>query len=210
MKMTKLKGLTVATLALAVGGIAWGHSMAAHQESSDDSTTDPADDSSSMMSGGMMSGEGHGMMGGQGGMMGSGGMMDGNGHMQQMMQMWGMTPEMMQRGHMMTHAALTRDDPSAILGLKEQLGLTDDQVAKLEALQKKTNEDARATLTDEQRAQLENLPAGPGSMAQMYGQMMAHMQQMYGESGEATETCPMMQMMMGNMMGGGQHQEHHD
>ena len=129
------------------------------------------------------------------------GMMYGNGHWQTMMQRWGLTPQMLQRGHMMMNATLTRNDPAAILGLQKQLALTDDQVAKLQALRTKSDAEARALLTADQRTQLQNLPAGPESMAQMYGQMTAHMQQMHGtQSGTtdgATTPCPVFQMMAG-------------
>ena len=129
--------------------------------------------------------------------------------MQNMMRMWGMNQGMMNRGYMMMHAPLLNDDPAAILGLQSELSLTPEQVSKLQTIQKKAGEDARTVLTDNQQEKLSALPTGPGSMAQMYGQMIAHRQQMrnqYGkQSGKKAGTpWPMIQQMMGNGMMDGQ------
>ena len=136
-------------------------------------------------------------------------MMDGQGTgknggmMQKMMQMSEMNPQMMKQGRMMMHTAISPTDPAAIIGQKEQFNLTDDQVAKLQAIAKNARNDARSILDEAQRTQLDALPAGPGSMAQMHKQMMVHMQQMQGQS--AMPSCPMMTMMMRDTDGTEEH-----
>lgn len=189
------RGLVTTGLALATGSwLAWAHSDATTSSGSSQATETAPAHSTGMM-GGMEMMEG-GMMGthmtanGQG-MMGTTNMMG-----------WGaMTPRMQQRGHMMMHATLTRNDPAAVLGLEYQLELTDDQIAKLEQLQTETGDKVRALLTDAQRAQLDSLPEGPASMAQMYNQMTTHMRRMHGgKSTNANTTatpCQMMGMMAG-------------
>lgn len=122
------------------------------------------------------------------------------GGMQQMMQMCGMTPEMMQQGRMIMHAELSRDDPAALLGMKEQLKLSDDQSKRLQAIEQRARAEAKAVLDQSQQSQVSKLPDGASSMAQMHRQMMAQMQQMSGKSGAPTgqseAPCAMMQMMM--------------
>lgn len=151
----------------------------------------------------------HGMMAGNGMMsihQGSG-MMTGNAGM---MQAWGMTPQMLTQGRMMMHARVSRNDPGALLGLADQLNLTDEQRAKIEAIDSKAQSDALAILNADQKKRVSELPDSSGSMATMFAMMQAHHQQMHGsnvagDNAGNTTPCPMMQMMATMpMMGGSQ------
>ena len=53
--------------------------------------------------------------------------------------------------------------PNALLSMKFKLGLSEDQVAKLEALIKKVQEEALALLTAEQKKALESMPGAAAS-----------------------------------------------
>lgn len=113
---------------------------------------------------------------------------------------WGMTPEMREQGHMMMTATIDKDDPGAILGLREELGLTDDQVALLVTLQTSTQTQAKGILTDAQRQKLDAIPSHPESMAAMFSRMQSHMQgSETADASTSSNPCPMMQMMMGPM-----------
>lgn len=174
------------SLALTLVVVAGIGSLALAQSGS--MTQSPGKDSGSM----------HGMMSGSGSMQGM--MGGGMGNMDDMMRMCGMTPEMVEQGRLLMHAELNRDDPAALLGLKDRLNLTAAQVKQLNAIQDRARNDARAILNAKQQGQLATLPATPGSMASMHRQMMTHMQQMSGKSGAPTGNsdapCMMMQMMM--------------
>ena len=171
--------------------------VAGQTQSSDESSMSPQASQGMIAGGGMM------------GMHNGSGMMSGNAAtMQGMMQAWGMTPQMLSQGRMMSHAQLNRNDPGAILGLADQLNLTDDQKTKLEAIDAKAQSDALAVLNADQKQRVSELPDSSGSMAAMFAMMQAHHQQMHGSTannGNAANTpCPMMQMMSAMpMMGGG-------
>ena len=49
--------------------------------------------------------------------------------------------------------------PNALLALKDKLGLSEDQVAKLDAIFKKAKDEALGVLTSEQKSTLDALPA---------------------------------------------------
>lgn len=191
MKMTILKGLTTAGVALALGGwFAWAQSSSEHQHGTNTST-DTTDEGGTGMVGhpGMMTGQGHGMMEGM-----------------------NMPEGMIERCRMMVQTAISRDDPAVLLGAKKKLDLTDDQVTKLEAVAARAREDARAVLTEPQRTELEKLPAGHESMVAMMTRMHEHMHGAAQGAGKTTgmSKCPMMQMMIGQSTAAtGEHSEHH-
>ena len=197
MKAKTLRTLTVIGMLTVAGSwVAWAGTS--HVQTSTD------EDETSTESTGMM--DGHGMMRRQG--------MNRHSMTQGMMERWGVTPEMQARGHMMMGATLSRDDPGAILGLRDELGLTDAQVSQLEALRSATVDKAQGLLTEDQRTQLKQIPEKSGSMAEMYRRMQGHMQQMNGsetvDQSTTSTPCPMMQMMMGHMMNGSDsHSGHH-
>ena len=85
-----------------------------------------------------------------------------------------MSGPMMMRCRMMMGAELTPADPSAILALGEELGLSKEQVTKLKGIVARARSEAEAVLTAEQRKKLAQVPAAPASMMQKCRQMMKH------------------------------------
>lgn len=127
--------------------------------------------------------------------------MTGGPRMQQMMQMWGLTPEMLRQGRLMMHAKISRNDPAALLGLGHELNLTSAQRSKLQSIEREMQSAALAVLTSAQQTTLDRYPVEAGSMAQLHAQMMAHMRQKKAEgagapTGRATSPCAMMDLMM--------------
>ncbi len=100
----------------------------------------------------------------------------------------GMGGPMMMRCPMMMGAALLPTDPAAILALRSELGLTQEQVGKLQGIVEQARAEAWTMLTEEQKRKLAETPAGPTSMMQMCQQMM---KQMSGGTG-GPMMCPMM------------------
>lgn len=98
---------------------------------------------------------------------------------------------------------LAPEDPSALLALREDLSLTEEQAQQLEDLVEQTRQAAADILTDGQREQLEALPDQPRTMMEMHRQMMQSMKEQSGPNcamcgGAAsadTMQCPMMGMM---------------
>jgi hypothetical protein len=83
--------------------------------------------------------------------------------------------DMMARHQMLMTAQLGKDDPAAMLSIRDRLKLTDGQVTKLESLAHETGQKAQALLTDEQREALATVPDEPKSMMAMCNQMMSMM-----------------------------------
>ena len=92
-----------------------------------------------------------------------------------MMPMMRISGPMMMRCRMMMAAQTDPNDPAAILALKDELGLTAEQVAKLDTLAQQAREGAQAVLTEEQRAKLKELAGTPKTMMEMHRQMMERM-----------------------------------
>ncbi|MEZ5275545.1 MAG: hypothetical protein R3F07_04095 [Opitutaceae bacterium] len=197
MKAVKFSATTV--LALMVGTTAWAQTNTGHDHESGDSMTKTSADSSSMMK----SNDG----------MGGSSAMAQSDKMKNMMQMTGMSPAMMKEARMMMRADLSTNEPSMLLGSKDELGLTDKQVNDLKKLQKSMGKKARAILTEDQQKNLAELPSDNTSMMQMHSQMMAHMQKMQKRKGQGADggmdmSCPMMEMMMGDPDGSGAQNAH--
>ena len=57
------------------------------------------------------------------------------------------------------------DSPTSIIALQNQLGLSGDQIKQLTAIQEKSNTDAKAVLTDEQRTKLGTVTKGWKTMS---------------------------------------------
>ncbi len=113
--------------------------------------------------------------------------------MQHMMEGMANTPMMAQCMNM-CRTVISHDSPSSLVALNEQLGLTEEQVKKLIAIEEQARNQAKVVLTDEQRAKFEELTKDwkPQSMMQGMQNMMPQMQKLMG--GEMP-SCPMMQMM---------------
>lgn len=80
-------------------------------------------------------------------------------------------------------APIFLDSPAAILGQKEALGLSNEQVTKLLVIEKEARQKAKAVLTPEQTKKLGDVPDTPMAMVEMCQQMSSKM-------------MPMMQKMM--------------
>ncbi|CAN5748986.1 hypothetical protein BH09VER1_BH09VER1_11830 [soil metagenome] len=96
------------------------------------------------------------------------------GQCRDMMKKMGMSDAMITRCQMMGTAQVSAYDPAAVLALRNDLKLTDDQVKQLEAISAATQEQVKAKLTEEQLAALKPIAATPASMMQM-GQSMHSM-----------------------------------
>lgn len=112
-----------------------------------------------------------------------------------------MNGSMMARCRMMSQAEISPSDPAAILGQRERLNLSEDQVAELERIARSAREQARKVLKQGQIEELDTLPNKTESMVQMHQRMMKQMNA--GESSQwmnekSDDTCPMHNMMHGS------------
>ena len=67
-----------------------------------------------------------------------------------------------------THMGQTQfypESPMSIVAFQNQLGLSADQIKQLTAIQEKSNTDAKAVLTDEQRTKLDTVTKGWRAMS---------------------------------------------
>ena len=128
---------------------ALGQGHAQHQGDAGQKTDQPS--RPGMMKGGMMGGMKHGMMGG--------------------MEAMKMSEPMKLRCRMMMSMEVTSHDPAALLALKEQLKLTEEQTNRLQAIVAQARQQADQVLTEEQRSQLRPLEKTPKTMMEM----MEHM-----------------------------------
>ena len=106
----------------------------------------------------------------------------------EMMKKMGMSDAMIARCQIMGTAQVSAYDPVAVLALRDELKLTDDQVKELEAIATSTQEQVKAKLTAEQLSALEPIAATPSSMMQMCQSMHS----MTGKDMMGMTTCPMM------------------
>ena len=100
----------------------------------------------------------------------------GDADMKAMMQKMGMSPEEMKRCRMMMTMKDNAADPNAILALRKDLQLSNDQVELLQDIAAQARAKALLVLEDAQRAQVKNLPKEPATMKAMHNKMMAKMQ----------------------------------
>jgi hypothetical protein len=103
----------------------------------------------------------------------------------EMMKKMGMSDAMITRCQIMGTAQISAYDPAAVLALRSELKLTDDQVKELEAIVATAQEQVKAKLTPEQLASLQPIDATPSSMMQMC-------QSMPGKNMKGMMMCPMM------------------
>ena len=87
----------------------------------------------------------------------------------EMAQRMEMSGPAMLRCQIMMRLEVTPDDPAAILALKDELGLTDEQVGQLDTILAEAREKANAVLTPEQQEKLEGLDDTPSTMMEMHG-----------------------------------------
>jgi len=119
----------------------------------------------------------------------------------EMMEKAGVPEQMMHHIRIMMHSRMFLDDPGAIYGQAEILGLTEQQTKQLTDIQEQARKRALLVLTAEQREKMGRIPAQPLTMAgmcqQMCEKMMPMMQKMMGDKGTAGSMmmCPMMQWM---------------
>ena len=106
----------------------------------------------------------------------------------EMMKKMGMSDAMMTRCQIMGNAQISAYDPVAVLALRSELKLTDDQVKALEAIASTTQDQVKSKLTAEQLASLEPIAATPSSMVQMCQSMHS----MTGKDMMGMMMCPMM------------------
>ena len=106
----------------------------------------------------------------------------------EMMKKMGMSDAMMTRCQIMGNAQISAYDPAAVLALRSELKLTDDQVKALEAIASTTQDQVKSKLTAEQLASLEPIAATPSSMVQMCHSMHT----MSGKNMMGMMMCPMM------------------
>jgi len=106
------------------------------------------------------------------------------------MKKMGMSDAMAMRHKMLTSSAIASDDPVAVLAVKDDLKLTDEQITKIAAISLKARQDVKAALTDDQKKTLETLAGTPATMKDMCKGMCAKM----GMAG-AGMSCPMMGKM---------------
>ena len=83
----------------------------------------------------------------------------------------GMSDPMQMRRKMLMGMQVSTDDPSAILALKSDLNLTQDQVDKIQKIQDNARKCTRDILNDSQKQQLSSLEGTPQSMVSMCRQM---------------------------------------
>ena len=85
----------------------------------------------------------------------------------EMMKKMGMSDAMITRCQIMGSAQISAYDPAAVLAIRDELKLTDEQVKELETIAATTQEQVKAKLTAEQLASVQPIAATPNSMMQM-------------------------------------------
>ena len=95
---------------------------------------------------------------------------------------------------MMMKMEVTSQDPAALLALKDQLKLTEEQVKQLEAIVTQSRLQAGQLLTDQQKTQLEPLEKLPTTMVEMHRKMIEKMGP--ARNGMKRQfVCPMMEQL---------------
>ncbi len=69
------------------------------------------------------------------------------------------------------------DSPEGLVGLKEQLKLTDDQVKQLQTIEKDAQQKATGVLTAEQKTKLDEVKFKPGSVMELSTMMTREMRE---------------------------------
>jgi len=120
----------------------------------------------------------------------------------EMMEKAAVPKQMMHHGRIMMQSRMFLDDPGAIYGQAEILGLSEQQKKQLIDIHNEARRKAVSVLTTEQRKKIGDIPDKPLTMAgmcqQMCEKMTPMMQKMPGDKGTAGSMmmCPMMQGMI--------------
>lgn len=114
-----------------------------------------------------------------------------------MMKNMGMSDNMMSQCMNMMRTPIFPDSPFSIFALKQQLGLTEEQMKKLGSIEEKARSEARKVLTEEQTKKFSELVKNWKPMSMMEGMqtMMPEMQKKMGGQ-QMPCPCPMCQQMM--------------
>lgn len=115
--------------------------------------------------------------------------------MQMRMKQAGVPDETVARAGMLMRARIHPADPQGLLALQQELNLTEDQVAQLDAIIDSAQEQALGVLKPEQWAKVKQLRPRAASMMDMHRTIMPMMRNAMGEGRGG---------MMGNMMPEGQ------
>lgn len=112
----------------------------------------------------------------------------------------GMPESMWLRCRMFLQMKVNPTNPAALVAVKDQLGLSQEQIDRLQQILKRSEEEARAVLTPEQQQKLAPLANLPNNCREMHRQMMQRMRSPRGGPGPGGQggggmMCPMMQMM---------------
>jgi hypothetical protein len=109
---------------------------------------------------------------------------------------------MMMRTQMLMSMHVDPMDPNAVLALKNDLKLTDDQVQRLHDISGAAHGKVRKVLTEDQQSELEALQTTPDNAMDMHKMMMSKRQGGQGMGGMhhtggkgASDNCPMFGMM---------------
>lgn len=113
-----------------------------------------------------------------------------------------MSPGMKMHCRMMMNMEVKPTDAAALLALKDQLELTDEQIDRLEKIREQAREQTEGLLTTEQKNRIQPLQKMPGTCMAMHQEMMQKMMKEGGEKGQAKGgtmqggcMCPMMAAM---------------
>ncbi|GEM_PF-6881021 len=104
----------------------------------------------------------------------------------------GMPEQMTMQCRMLMATQIDARDPGTLLGLKDDLKLSDEQATKLAAIAEKARADAAAVLTDAQKEKIKALGDTPKTMRDMCGRVMSKMQELTKDGKGGTMMCPMM------------------
>jgi hypothetical protein len=115
----------------------------------------------------------------------------------EMMKKMDMSDAMITRCQIMGTAQVSAYDPAAVLALRSELKLTDDQVKELETIVATAQEQVKAKLTPEQLPSLQPIDATPSSMMRMCKSMT-------GKNMTGMMMCPMMSTEASSTEGKGQ------
>jgi hypothetical protein len=85
----------------------------------------------------------------------------------------GASAEQTEQMNMLMNAQLSKDDPAAVLAMRDTLKLTPEQTQQLQQLQTENRQKVESILNADQKTNLAKLPAEATSMKTMHQEMMA-------------------------------------
>ncbi len=102
----------------------------------------------------------------------------------------GMSEPMMERCKMMMHTRINANAPESLIAMKKDLMLTTEQIDKLESIVKKSQEEAEAVLTAEQKEKVAKYAKTPETMMKMHEEMMGKMKEKHEMMGKKDPMDP--------------------